>query len=97
MTNLYLACFCSGCLTQYVGALDRPWASFALALEQLQHMVRSKEGIETVLRQLDWHLSEAIMQAIENGPHLAGRVSNWLVVVVPQGGRGADGEDASPS
>lgn len=65
----------SGCLTQFVGALDRPWATFALAVEQLQHMVRSKEGIESVLRSLDGHLSEAIMQAMQNAAHLESRVS----------------------
>lgn len=65
----------SGCLTQYVGGLDRPWASFALGVEQLQHMVRSKDGIESVLRSLDGHISEAIMQAMQNGPQLATKVS----------------------
>lgn len=64
----------SGCLTQFVGSLDRPWASFALAVEQLLHMVRSTEGIESVLRSLDGHLSEAIMQAMQNGPHLEKKV-----------------------
>lgn len=63
-----------GCLTQYVGSLDRPWASFALAVEQLMHMVRSREGIESVLRSLDGHLSEAIMQAMQNGPRLENKV-----------------------
>lgn len=58
-----------------MGSLDRPWASFALAVEQLQHMVRSKEGIESVLRSLDGHLSEAIMQAMQNGAHLEKKVS----------------------
>lgn len=58
-----------------MGGLDRPWASFALAVEQLQHKVRSKEGIESVLRSLDGHLSEAIMQAMQNGPHIEKKVS----------------------
>lgn len=62
-----------------MGALDRPWATFALAIEQLQHLVRSKEGIESVLRSLDGHLSEAIMQAMQNGAHLESRVSGEFV------------------
>lgn len=78
-----LSCIhCSGCLTQYVGSLDRPWASFALAVEQLQHMVRSREGIESVLRSLDGHLSEAIMQAMQNGPRLESKVSEEMILLL---------------
>lgn len=72
----------SGCLTQYVGSLDRPWASFALAVEQLLHMVRSKAGIESTLRSLDGHLSEAIMQAMQNGPHLEKKVGVMMMMMI---------------
>lgn len=77
----------SGCLTQYVGSLDLPWASFALALEQLQHMVRAKEGIESVLRSLDGQLSEAIMVAMLNGPKLEYTVRILILFLTEYSGK----------
>lgn len=38
-------------------------------------LVRSKDGIETVIKGLDGKLSEAIMHAMENGPDLERKVS----------------------
>ena len=39
-------------------------------------LVRSKDGIETVIKALDGKLSEAIMAAMENGPELEKKVSH---------------------
>lgn len=67
-----------GCLTQYVGSLDGPWSSFAVSIERLMNLVRSKDGIESVVKTLDAKLSEAIMHAMENGPTLEKKVSAIL-------------------
>lgn len=45
-------------------------------------MVRSREGIESVLRSLDGHLSEAIMQAMQNGPRLESKVSEEMILLL---------------
>lgn len=66
-----------GCLTQYLGALDQDWASFSEAIQRLMTLVRSKDGIETVIKALDGKLSEAIMAAMENGPELEKKVSHF--------------------
>ncbi|CAO1371327.1 unnamed protein product [Diamesa serratosioi] len=63
-----------GCLTQYLGALDQDWSSFSEAIQRLMTLVRSKDGIETVIKALDGKLSEAIMAAMENGPELEKKV-----------------------
>uniref|UniRef100_U5ESP5 Putative heparin sulfate cell surface proteoglycan n=1 Tax=Corethrella appendiculata TaxID=1370023 RepID=U5ESP5_9DIPT len=63
-----------GCLTQYVGSLDQDWYSFSEAIERLLTLVRSKDGIEFVIKGLDGKLSEAIMYAMENGPELEKKV-----------------------
>lgn len=65
-----------GCLTQYLGALDQDWTSFSDAIQRLMTLVRSKDGIETVIKALDGKLSEAIMAAMENGPELEKKVSH---------------------
>lgn len=43
-------------------------------------LVRSKDGIETVIKGLDGKLSEAIMNAMENGPDLEKKVSGCFFV-----------------
>lgn len=48
------------------------------SIEQLQNVVRSKDGIEAVIRSLEGKLSEAIMHAMQNGPDLEQRVSHIL-------------------
>uniref|UniRef100_A0A6B2EAU6 Putative heparin sulfate cell surface proteoglycan n=1 Tax=Phlebotomus kandelakii TaxID=1109342 RepID=A0A6B2EAU6_9DIPT len=63
-----------GCLTQYVGSLDSPWTSFAESMERLLGLVRSREGVEAVIKTLEVKLSEAIMHAMQNGPELEKKV-----------------------
>lgn len=63
-----------GCLTQHVGSLDRPWSTYAQSLEQLVHIVRSKDGYESVLRDLDGRLSEAVMHFMQHGLELEQKV-----------------------
>lgn len=63
-----------GCLTQHVGSLDRPWTTFAQSLEALVHIVRSKDGFESVLKVLDGRLSEAVMHFMQHGPELEQKV-----------------------
>ncbi|XP_059620162.1 division abnormally delayed protein [Phlebotomus argentipes] len=63
-----------GCLTQYVGSLDSPWTSFAESMERLLGLVRTREGIEAVIKTLEVKLSEAIMHAMQNGPELEKKV-----------------------
>lgn len=67
-----------GCMTQFLGGLDADWASFSEAVERLITLVRSKDGIESVVKNLDGKLSEAIMHAMTNGPELEKKVSNQL-------------------
>jgi dally len=69
-----------GCLTQFLGGLDADWASFSESVERLITLVRSKDGIESVVKNLDGRLSEAIMHAMTNGPELEKKVSNRLRV-----------------
>lgn len=64
-----------GCLTQHVGSLDRPWTTYAQSLEALVHIVRSKDGYETVLRGLDGRLSEAVMHFMQHGSELEQKVT----------------------
>lgn len=45
-------------------------------MERLMTLVRSKDGIETVIKNLDGKLSEAIMHAMTNGPDLEKKVSH---------------------
>lgn len=59
-----------------MGALDQDWTSFSDAIQRLMTLVRSKDGIETVIKALDGKLSEAIMAAMENGPELEKKVSH---------------------
>ena len=66
---------CRGCLTQFLGTLDQDWSSFSEGVERLMMLVRSKDGIETVIKGLDGRLSEAIMHAMEDGPNLEKKVS----------------------
>lgn len=68
-----------GCLTQHVGSLDRPWTTYAQSLESLSHIVRSKDGYESVLRGLDGRLSEAVMHFMQHGPELEQKVGNPLI------------------
>lgn len=63
-----------GCLAQYIESLDGPWAGFAGSIVRLTNLIRTKEGIESVIKTLDGKLSEAIMHAMENGPRLEKRV-----------------------
>lgn len=44
-------------------------------MDRLMTLVRSKDGIETIIKGLDGKLSEAIMYAMENGPDLEKKVS----------------------
>lgn len=67
--------FYSGCLTQLMGGIDSDWASFSEAIERLMTFVRNKDGIESVIKNLDGKLSEAIMHAMTNGPDLQKKVS----------------------
>lgn len=53
-----------GCLTQFLGGLDTDWTSFSEAIERLMTLVRNKDGIESVIKNLDGKLSEAIMHAV---------------------------------
>jgi dally len=62
-------------LTQFLGGMDTDWASFSEATEHLVTMVRNKDGIESVVKNLDGKLSEAIMHAMTNGPELEKKVS----------------------
>lgn len=71
-----------GCLTQYLGALDQDWTSFSDAIQRLMTLVRSKDGIETVIKALDGKLSEAIMAAMENGPELEKKVSHSNILLL---------------
>jgi hypothetical protein len=43
-------------------------------------LVRSKDGIEAVIKSLDGKLSEAIMYAMENGPELEKKVSHMFIL-----------------
>jgi Glypican len=70
--------FLRGCLTQYIGTVDKDWYNFSESIEKLMDLVRSKDGIEAVIKSLDAKLSEAIMYAMENGPELEKKVSSWL-------------------
>lgn len=63
-----------GCLTQLMGGIDTDWASFSEAIERLMTLVRNKDGIESVIKNLDGKLSEAIMHAMTNGPDLEKKV-----------------------
>lgn len=63
-----------GCLAQYIESLDGPWAGFAGSIVRLTNSIRTKEGIESVIKTLDGKLSEAIMHAMENGPQLEKKV-----------------------
>jgi CRISPR/Cas system-associated endonuclease/helicase Cas3 len=65
-----------GCLTQLMGGIDTDWASFSEAIERLMTTVRNKDGIESVIKNLDGKLSEAIMHAMTNGPDLEKKVSH---------------------
>lgn len=62
-----------------MGSLDSPWTSFAESMERLLGLVRSKEGIETVIKTLEVKLSEAIMYAMQNGPELEKKVSQLFL------------------
>lgn len=68
--------FYRGCLTQLMGGIDTDWASFSEAIERLMTLVRNKDGIESVIKNLDGKLSEAIMHAMTNGPDLEKKVSH---------------------
>lgn len=68
--------FNRGCLTQFLGALDTDWTSFSESIERLMTLVRNKDGIESVIKNLDGKLSEAIMHAMTNGPELEKKVSH---------------------
>lgn len=70
-TNIY-----RGCLTHFLGGLDTDWTSFSEAVERLVTLVRNKDGIESVIKNLDGKLSEAIMHAMTNGPELEKKVSH---------------------
>jgi predicted PurR-regulated permease PerM len=59
-----------------LGGIDADWASFSEAIERLMTFVRNKDGIESVIKNLDGKLSEAIMHAMTNGPDLQKKVSN---------------------
>lgn len=59
-----------------MGGIDTDWASFSEATERLMTFVRNKDGIESVIKNLDGKLSEAIMHAMTNGPDLQKKVSN---------------------
>lgn len=72
----FLSHFCRGCLTQFLGGLDTDWTSFSEAIERLMTLVRNKDGIESVIKNLDGKLSEAIMHAMTNGPELEKKVSH---------------------
>jgi hypothetical protein len=56
--------------------IDSDWASFSEAIERLMTFVRNKDGIESVIKNLDGKLSEAIMHAMTNGPDLEKKVSH---------------------
>lgn len=58
-----------------MGGIDTDWASFSEAIERLMTFVRNKDGIESVIKNLDGKLSEAIMHAMTNGPELQKKVS----------------------
>lgn len=73
---LSLTHFHRGCLTQFLGGLDTDWTSFSEAITNLLLTVRNKDGIETVIKNLDGKLSEAIMHAMTNGPDLEKKVSH---------------------
>lgn len=73
---LLLTHFFRGCLTQFLGGLDTDWTSFSEAIERLMTLVRSKDGIESVIKNLDGKLSEAIMHAMTNGLELEKKVSH---------------------
>lgn len=70
-----------GCLTQHVGSLDRPWTTYAQSLESLVHIVRSKDGYESVLRGLDGRLSEAVLHFMQHGAELEPKVSQNSLMV----------------
>lgn len=56
--------------------MDTDWTSFSEAIERLMTMVRNKDGIESVIKNLDGKLSEAIMNTMMNGPELERKVSH---------------------
>ncbi|CRK92663.1 CLUMA_CG006270, isoform A [Clunio marinus] len=66
--------FHRGCVTQFLGDLDTDWNSFSEDLERLMTLIRNKDGIESVIKNLDGKLSEAIMHAMTNGPELEKKV-----------------------
>lgn len=59
-----------------MGVIDTDWASFSEAVERLMTFVRNKDGIESIIKNLDGKLSEAIMHAMTNGPELQKKVSH---------------------
>lgn len=63
-------------MTQFLGGLDADWASFSDSIQRLMTLVRSKDGVESVVKNLDGRLSEAIMHAMTNGPELEKKVSS---------------------
>lgn len=56
--------------------MDTDWTSFSEAIERLMTLVRNKDGIESIIKNLDGKLSEAIMHAMTNGPELEKKVSH---------------------
>ncbi|KAG5677511.1 hypothetical protein PVAND_007267 [Polypedilum vanderplanki] len=72
--NGYCSNVMRGCLAQLMGGFDTDWASFSETIERLMTLVRNKDGIETVIKNLDGKLSEAIMHAMTNGPDLEKKV-----------------------
>lgn len=74
---------CSGCLAQYVGDLDGPWTNVAEALEKLwHHSIITEYGIEETIKDLSIKLSEAIMYAMDNGPKVEAKVSDFIILFV---------------
>jgi dally-like protein len=62
--------------------LDKDWSGFSEAVDRLTALVRSKDGVEAVIKGLDGKLSEAIMYAMENGPDLEKKVRQLMKNVI---------------
>jgi len=64
-----------GCLTlQRANDLDLPWNNFLSETERLVRQTREHSGVEAVLRTLTTRISDAIMHASINGPHIEKKV-----------------------
>lgn len=63
--------------------MNKDWNSFTDVIPKLNSIVCAQDtGIETVIRGIDSKLSEAIMYAMENGPRIDEKVSQFFITFI---------------